>query len=519
MKSPDIGHDYMDLYLRKNNTAYLCVPNKFLMFEELKQVFEFADAVAELITAILDVNEDKDFFRDLFRDTDLIREKKMRSDKNDENLEMLTEARKRFNTEVNLRDEFWMTIAEVLKVPNIEISSYSADELLAVLQLPLDIDDGVNYEDLNCKESIEKFIEIFETLGLDADRYNGAAVHNIDATKYWKSVLKAKMQLFLKKYQAYLVEDLRNEENCVELYDQYKEEYSFLEPTIPNSLYVNIDEIFETECGVSFDDLNQYTDSDIDEILMVEEGKLSQEDLMKLRSLYAPPKIEAYLVFGKVGDLLNPVMVKESKDESEQNEDNVLKDLIGEVFAMPSEGFDDIGMQAVDNNQSATELEKHRKHSKKVHSESTDRKKQEIGMIGEACVYKELLEMYPDARWVSGNAEKAGRIVKGDDTCGYDIKYTDADGKIQYVEVKASRNEEITFCLSDSELRFGCQNASLYEIIYVVIGDDGLPAHKPWRLGHLFEFAEGEDLLHNERFSIESDSYSVVAKMVNKMNK
>ena len=100
-----------------------------------------------------------------------------------------------------------------------------------------------------------------------------------------------------------------------------------------------------------------------------------------------------------------------------------------------------------------------------------------------------------------------------------DIEYKDADGKIQYVEVKASRNEEITFCLSDSELRFGCQNASLYEIIYVVIGDDGLPAHKPWRLGHLFEFAEGEDLLHNERFSIESDSYSVVAKMVNKMNK
>lgn len=86
--------DYETVYLRKNNTAYLCVPNKFLMFEELKQVFEFADAVAELITAILDVNEDKDFFRDLFRDTDLIREKKMRSDKNDENLEMLTEARK-----------------------------------------------------------------------------------------------------------------------------------------------------------------------------------------------------------------------------------------------------------------------------------------------------------------------------------------------------------------------------------------------------------------------------------------
>lgn len=510
--------EYEKVYLRNNNTAYLCVPNKFSMFEELKQVFEFADAVAELITAILDVNEDKDFFRDLFRDTDLIREKKMRSDKNDENLEMLTEARRRFNTEVNLRDEFWMTIAEVLKVPNIEISSYSADELLAVLQLPLDIDNGVNYEDLSCKESIEKFIEIFETLGIDADRYNGAAVHNIDAAKYWKSILKAKMQLFLKKYQAYLVEDLRDEEKCVELYDKYKEEYSFLEPTIQNSLFVNIDEIFEAECGVSFDDLNQYTDIAIDEIIMEEERKLSQEDFMKLQSLYTPPMIEAYLVFGKVEELLNPVTVEEPKTESEQNEDNGLKELIGEVFATPSEGFDDIGMQAVDSGQPTIGLGKHRKHSKKIHYDYTDRKKQEIGMIGEACVYKELLEMYPDARWVSGNAEKAGRIVKGDDTCGYDIKYTDGDGKIQYVEVKSSRNEEITFYISDSELRFGCQNASSYEIIYVVIGDDGLPAHKPWRLGHLFEFAEGEDLLHNERFSIESDSYSVAAKMVDKVN-
>ena len=127
---------------------------------------------------------------------------------------------------------------------------------------------------------------------------------------------------------------------------------------------------------------------------------------------------------------------------------------------------------------------------------------------------KELLELYPDARWVSGNAEKAGRTLKGDDTCGYDIKYTDGNGVIQYVEVKSSRNEEITFSISDSELRFGFQNASSYEVIYVVIGENGKPSHKPWRLGHLFEFAEGEDLLHNERFSIESDSYSVVAKPI-----
>jgi len=508
--------EYELVYLRKNNTAYICVPNKFLLFEELKQVFEFADAVAELITSILDVNEDKDFFRDLFRDTDLIREKKMRSDKNDDNLEMLFEARKRFNMEVNQRDEFWMTIAEVLKIPNVEISSYSANEMLNDLKLPLDIDKGVNYEDINCKENILILINIFKTLGIDIDKYNNIAVHSIDATKYWESVLRVKMQVYLKKYQAYLVEDLRDQVNCVELFDQYQEEYRFLAPSIPNSLFVDIDEIFEKECGVSFNTLNQFSDTAIDEIIKDEEKKLSDEDIKKLHSLYSQSKIEAYILFGKVDELLKSETVEEPIFENEQNNSDRLRDLVREVYNSSQEGFDYIDTKSINNSQPATNQFKQRKHSKIIHSETTDRKKQEIGIIGEVSVFKELQKIYHDVTWVSGNAEKAGYIIKGNDTCGYDIKYTDENGLIQYVEVKASRNEEITFCLSDSELRFGCQNASSYEIIYVVIGDDGLPVHKPWRLGHLFDFTEGEDLFNNERFSIESDSYSIIAKMVEK---
>ena len=115
---------------------------------------------------------------------------------------------------------------------------------------------------------------------------------------------------------------------------------------------------------------------------------------------------------------------------------------------------------------------------------------------------------------MSGNAEKAGQAIKGDDTLGYDIKYTDEDGSIQYVEVKASRSEEIVFMISDSELRFGCDNAKNYEIVYVVIGEDGNPIQRPWRLGHIFDFTEGEDLFHNNRFSLESENYRVKAEII-----
>lgn len=506
--------DYETVYLRNNNIAYLCVPNKFATFNELKQVFEFADSVAELITDILDVNEDKDFFRDLFRDTDYVREKKMRSDKGDDNLDLLTEARKKFNSEVNPRNEFWMTIAEISKLPDIKITSSTANELISALHLPSDIDAEVHYDNLNSSESIKTLIHIFDALQIDIEQYNERAVHNIDATKYWSGILKTKMTKYMHKYQAYIIDHLQDNDNCIERYDQLKEKYDFLEPNIKNSLFINIDKVFEDECGVSFEVLDKYTDNAVNDLIETEKARLSEEDLNRLQMSYSPQKIEAYLVFGKINELINFTEQAAKETEPKQVPDNRLEKLLNKVFDTPTEGFFDVSTQTEDNEQTFAVSGKHRKHTKKIHSALTDKIKQEIGIIGEACVYKELRKLYPDSKWVSGNAEKAGYIINGDDTCGYDIKYTDECGNIQYVEVKSSKSDKITFFLSDSELHFGCQNASSYEIIYVVIGDDGLPAHKPWRLGHLFNFSEGEDLLHNNRFSIESDSYRVVAKII-----
>lgn len=506
-------NEYETVYLRKNNTAYICVPEKYVVLEMLKQVFEFADAVAELITAILDVNEDKDFFRDLFRESDLVREKKMRLDKGDDNLELLTAARSRFNCEIDLRDEFWMAIAEILHIPD---SEAAADKLINILHLEPNVDLDIKYEDLNHFDNVETIISIFKELGIDIDKYNVVANHPIDISKYWANKLKEKMNSYKSKYQAYLIDKLKADTNCVKLYDQYYEEYTFIEPTIANSISVDINSVLESECGVSFEVLDAYSDSLISTVIDKEKEKLSLDELQKICKLYSQAKIDAYLIFGRIEDLLNPKGECIEDKTSEPSIEQTMKTLVEEIFSTPLEGFSEMNTQAVEVEIKHDNSKKQRKHYKKIYLESSDRKKQEIGIIGEACVFKELQNLYLDARWVSGNAEKAGYILKGDDTCGYDIKYTDSAGVIQYVEVKASRNEDVIFSLSDSELRFGCQNSSCYEIIYVVIGDDGKPQDKPWRLGHIFEFTDGEDLLHNDRFSIKSDSYSVVAKPVAK---
>ena len=41
-------------------------------------------------------------------------------------------------------------------------------------------------------------------------------------------------------------------------------------------------------------------------------------------------------------------------------------------------------------------------------------------------------------RWLSGNAEKCGVAMQGDDLLGYDMSYVDGNGVEIFVEVKSS---------------------------------------------------------------------------------
>ena len=402
-------------------------------------------------------------------------------------------------------------MAQLMHISDPEDST--ADSLIVKMQLDPMVDSDVDYKDINMISNANSLINIFKLLGIDLDKYNAISIHAIDISNYWMNKLKEKMLRYKKRYQAYLYAELEGNDDCVELYDRYLEDFSFLEPEIKNSVNVDIDEIFEQECGVSFNVLEEYSEEEIENIISQAKQKVDTDTWMILCKSHPTETLEAYLIFGKIEELLVDDDKREEKPENHSSVQS-LKGLVGDVFAIPTTGFADMNTKAESTETAQATTGRHHKHSKRIHSESSDRKKQEIGIVGEACVYKELLNLYPDARWISGNAEKAGKALKGDDTCGYDIKYTDENGMIQYVEVKASRNDDITFVLSDNELRFACKNASCYEIIYVVIGEDGMPAHEPWRLGHLFKLAEGEDLLHNDRFSIESDSYSVTAKPI-----
>lgn len=505
---------YEPIFLQKIHTAYIMVPADVTDFYELKRRLVFADAVSEIITTVLSVNDGKEFYRDLFRDNLEDRQTKMRTDQGDDNLSRLLEAREKFKVEMNPRDEFWLTIAGIVNCQAGEEDI--AQSVIAGLQLPPDIDASVNFDNINAPENSGALIHIFQLLDIDVNEFNAVSSSFIDLRGYWKAAVKRKAAEYKQRYLANLLDDLSDDKENAEEYDGFCEDYDFAEyDGIINSVKVDINAVFFEQFGVSFSDLDAYEDDAVQRALEEKSAAIAPERLEAMRQRFAKSKVDAFILFDRFDELDStteeetPQIPEKTPAESAKTPRSIAQ----EVLNREAIGMSEISTGIAIRNNDAGNGRKTVSQGKRTHSEATDRAKKEDGLIGEAAVYKELHETYPSTRWISGNAQEAGIDEQGDDSCGYDIKYTDADNNVQYVEVKASKSDSIVFSISDNELRFACDHASNYEVIYVVIGDDGEPL-KIWRLGHLFEMSEEEDLFHNQRFTIESEKYVVTAEKV-----
>ena len=138
--------------------------------------------------------------------------------------------------------------------------------------------------------------------------------------------------------------------------------------------------------------------------------------------------------------------------------------------------------------------------------------KEEHGFKAESKVFHTLrarIGSKGSVAWVSGNGYRANENKGGDDSLGYDIWYSDENGKKHYVEVKGSGSENIEFTLTKNELEFAEQHAEEYEMWYVRIVDNQ-PAI-PYELGNLLLLGEEETFFHNRKFAVESSEFRIRA--------
>lgn len=497
--------DYEIVYFRNLKTAYMCIPDKYINITELIHDYHFADSFAELISAIIDINEDKDFFRDLFRETNTIREEKMIA-QGDDNLEKLNEARTKLKITSDIKSEFWFIIA---RLKNLTDNELTPEKIVSLLKLETGIEENIDYGNLSSEDNIVPLKKIFSELDLDLGAYNEITYREINVKQYWIGLLKSKMQSYRNKYLSYCYETLTGKDRCIELYEQYEENYTYFDPEMENSLFVDIDVFFQSKFGVNFAELDKYDDNSVSEKIETEKAKLSENDLNKLEQ-YDASRRDLHILFGKTSELTEPVNKEQPVSNKNIAMEIDIKTGMDKIIAtLPEITIKSVKTKAGNNETSQITPADNKGQTKRIYTERSDSKKQEMGMLGEYLVYNKLKDEYSDVNWVSGNAEKAGIVQKGNDSCGYDIRYKDQKNNVCYVEVKASDNKDIAFYITDNELRFGRNNLKSYEIIYVIFDSNGKPTGEILNLSNPFDLSEGEELYHNSKFLIQNDKYYI----------
>lgn len=149
----------------------------------------------------------------------------------------------------------------------------------------------------------------------------------------------------------------------------------------------------------------------------------------------------------------------------------------------------------------------------KPHSESSQETKDYNGFVAESKVFNVLEKKIGEngsVEWLSGNAEKANKVEHGDDTLGYDMRYSDSNG-IHYVEVKGSSANNIEFTLTKNEFDFAEKHKDSYELWFVPIVNE--KPQNPIELGNILLFENGENFFNNSRFSVEQSEFKIRAKL------
>lgn len=463
--------DYEMIY--KSKTAYIKIPDSIHIVEELKKQIKFCSAVAEMLTTLFNVDGDKDAFMLILSQNSSYEIEGYFKENGDESLSVVNMAKEKFASTLDNKAEFWKAIAH-----SVGIDAYTA-EIRYGDNLPAEF----NYADLNNSNQAHDLILLFKSIGIDISNYNETAFVPIDLRGYFRNEFKALQQRLRNKYLYYCCNQIIANNGTQKEFRSKQHAFDFYEPVFENSVSSDIELTFEENFGIKCEDLD------------------------------------------KMGTEYQALLISLKNDDIDVNNDNQLNnDPSNMTTSIDYRGlFQSIGDETQTSTQKPTISSDSEGHTSKgggknknggVYDTRANRKKEEDGFMAECKVFHTLKNRYGtngSIEWISGNGEYAG-FGPGDDSKGYDIKYSDENCETHYVEVKGTSTNNLEFTLSRNEYRFAIEHRECYELWFVFIRNG--VADVPCELGNIFVFDEGESLFDNHRFIIESNEYRFKARIM-----
>lgn len=454
-------NDFEMLYREK--VIYIKVPSYVETIDDLRGNMKFKMAVAEAITTILDVDAEKDPFVNILGCHSIQEVEAYLKENGDDDLMLVKLANEKFNIGIDYKKEFWDAISRV--------KSITCSELF--VHYNIDPEFKINFR--NPSENPEEIIALFKLIEIEIDDYNSEAYSTIDLRKYWIKQFGILKNSYKEKYLYYLALDCEKNDLSKAAFNQKKDNFIFLELTFDNSVQINLIDELETNIGIKLSSLDELN------------GDYKQIYNTLTEEVETP---------------------KETINEKQKKEETDFESLYNELKQENNDSIEDIQTIAAPEHNKA----KGNSGGKggKSYDNSSNETKLKDGFIAEAKVFLTLKNRkdIESVAWVSGNAEKAHEIEKGDDSLGYDIKYS-IDGVIHYVEVKGTCSNSIEFTMTKNEFSFAKSHPNDYELLFVFIV--GGKATSPKNLGNIMIFKDGEDFFHNSNFKVEQSDFKVKA--------
>lgn len=502
--------DYQTVYLnetdeKKRKLAYIKIPDNCTLYTDIESNPYFADAVAEIVSTVLDLSNDLAFFSSLFSSSHERRKNLLINTKGEEVLDYIELAQKKLKIVFNSKQEFWISIASIKNTHLLEESPVV--DIIDSLGIDREWEEKLDYEHLNKIENIPALIDLFKTLGIDIEEYNKQTADKIYLTEYYQRQFDD-LKISLKdKYLCYLYKKYRDKKQLEE-FEADKHNYFPYKLEFKNSVNENIEEKFEIAFNVKCSELRNLEHKCLEDIINVK--KEASFLYSELQGKYTSEKLDLYLLFDRLEELKPK---EEEKDKSEpEKPKKTAEQILAEAkdLAKEPEYQGEVETEGIDDKKQKSTRTGHKFGSGNKTGNINDNK-EIIGLAGEIAVYETLTQKYSTVEWLSENAVKYGLPHTGDDSLGYDLIYINDQNEKIMVEVKATTGDQIEFDFSNNEFSTALEDPDHYEVFFVFFRSNEKP--KVLNLGTLFKFDnENESPFNNSKFSIQYDKYIIKAK-------
>lgn len=439
-------------FLHYDEETYFLKINENDSLNFLRRNFDFTDSFADILSLSFDISGDKNEFKNLLRnDFDYA----ILSTKKDFGDDTFQEARELLGL-ADYKQAFWQAVFQTKELEYFEhLDDLSLETLIKdKLNITFNLSD-FDYENLGNEVQLKKIESLFNEINIELEQFASnyhykISIQDVHFKLLRNSILSKKNKIKVSVWKSLSAKETEVKAKFLSEIDRY-EYYEIFAKQIANEneyrFSINTDKIVNDYIASIYGELEIIEEQNIYKYRNQNIKRFSEDELFEISQ---NERFKSLLYFDNVVEIIKDELIKfQSKQIEKPNSDSKSTSYAYKYDSKPTIiSSDKLKQKKID-------IRLKSKYSG-VYTPKQDnsRKLKEIGNSSEKLVYDHLLEneFHKNVYWASEDNEGLH----------YDIRYTNLENIVKYVEVKTFDNSY--FHLSKAEYDFGLNHKDDYEI-------------------------------------------------------